>query len=254
MNILALLATLVVGLFMLVGAGIILYKKESKKIVTFSIGMAFSVMAVLLGKELINESLEHLGYEENVLMAVLLFIVFVFIGGYILKYLDKYIPHHHDDHCHDHHHDEKNLYHVGIMALIAIVLHNAIEGMALYGVFESSFNSGVWFSVGIILHNIPLGMAVAGAIYNSTNNIKKTLLLTGLMGASTVLGGLVMYPISELAIGELALGILLSLTTGMILYILIFELLPIVLENKKEKAMMYGLVLGFIVSLIGGGH
>ena len=221
MNILALLATLVVGLFMLLGAGIILYKKDSKKIVTFSIGMAFSVLTVLLGKELIGESLEHLGYEENVFVAILLFLAFVFIGGYILKYLDKYIPHHHDDHCHDHHHDKKNLYHVGIMALIAIILHNAIEGMALYGLFETSFMSGVWFSLGIILHNIPLGMAVAGAIYKSTKSVKKTLLYTGLMGASTLLGGLVMYPISELAIGELAIGILLSLTVGMILYILI---------------------------------
>jgi zinc transporter, ZIP family len=254
MNIFALLATFVVGLFMLVGAGIVFYQKDSKKIVTFSIGMAFSIMLALLGKELIHEATEHLGIEENFMMASLLFVVFVVIGGLILKYLDKYIPHHHEDHCHDHHHDEKNLYHVGIMALVAIVLHNVIEGMALYGVFENSFSAGIWFSIGIILHNIPLGMAVAATIYKSTKDVKKTFLYTGLMGGSTLIGGLVMYPISNLAIGEMAIGILLSLTVGMILYILIFEFLDIVIDKIKEKAMIYGLLIGFLISLIGGGH
>lgn len=254
MNIFALLATLVVGLFMVIGAFIVLNIKDNKKIVTFSIGMAFSIMLVLLGKELIHEAVEHLGIDNNFILAIILFISFALLGGFILKYLDKFIPHHHNDGCHDHGHDKKNLYHIGVIASFAIVLHNIIEGMALYGLFENSFSSGIWFSLGITLHNIPLGMAVAATIYSATKNTKKTLLFVTLIGASTLLGGLIMYPISNLVVGELAIGILLSITVGMIFYILIFEFLHIVIDKYKEKAMIYGLLVGFIISLFGGGH
>ena len=254
MNLIALFATFIVGLFMGIGAIVVIYTKENKNITPFSIGMAFSVMLVLLGKELIHEAQHHLGVEKNFLLGGFLFLIFIFLGGYILKFLDKYIPHHHDDDCHDHHHDKKNLYHVGMMASIAIILHNVIEGMVLYGLFENSLSSGLWFSLGIILHNIPLGMVVASTIYKSTKNKKRTLIYTLLMGSTSLIGGLVMYPISSLAIGELATGIILSITVGMVFYILIFEFLNIVIDKIKEKPMLYGLLLGFAISLIGGSH
>jgi zinc transporter, ZIP family len=255
MNFLALFATLVVGLFMLVGSAIVFITKNNKNIINFSIGMAFSIMVFLLGLELIPESLEHLGFEDNKLIGIILFALFAFIGGYALKYLDKFIPHHHDDHCHDEHKEEHHLYHIGIMTLIAVVLHNIIEGMAIYGVFDNGLEAGLLLSVGIILHNIPLGMAITATLYKANNNIKKTLLLVSTMALASLLGGLLMYPISLTEIGEIAIGILLSITSGMIFYILIFEFLHVVIDNKKDKFMRLGLLVGSLISFIGiGSH
>jgi zinc transporter, ZIP family len=254
MNLLALLLTFVVGLFMLLGSAIVFIAKNNKNITSLSIGTAFSVMVFLLGLEIIPEALEHLGYEDNKITGLLLFIVFTFIGGMILKILDKFIPHHHDDHCHDDHKEESHLYHVGIMTLIAIILHNIIEGMAVYGVFNTSLSSGVMLGLGIILHNIPLGMAVTSTIYKANNSIKKTLILVFIMASSSLVGGLLMYPISLTAIGEISIGILLAITTGMLAYIVLFEFLHIVINKFKDKAMQVGLLIGFIISLFGGGH
>lgn len=254
MNLLALLLTLVVGLFMLLGSLIIFMNKNNKNITTLSIGTAFSVMVFLLGLEIIPEALEHLGFESNKILGLILFVVFTFLGGLALKLLDKHIPHHHDDHCHDHHKEESHLYHVGIMTLIAVVLHNVIEGMAVYGVFNTSLNSGLVLGIGIILHNIPLGMAVTSTIYKANNNVKKTLILVTIMALSSVVGGLLMYPISLTAIGEISIGILLSITTGMLGYIVLFEFLHIIVERYKERTIQLGLLIGFIISLIGGGH
>ena len=45
-------------------------------------------------------------------------------------------------------------------------------------------------------------------------------------------------------------GVLLSITLGMLLFIVVDELLPKVIKNKKNKALISGIITGVIILLI----
>ncbi len=223
--------TFVVGTFILIGSLIIIFTKSNQKIISFSLALAFIVMIGLVFFELIFEAIEHLNNIFYVL-------IFVLIGIFILKILDHFIPYHENTK------EKENLYHIGIVSSIALIIHNIIEGMAIYGVALTNIQTGILMALGVGLHNIPMGMVITGTIYNK--NRKKIFLLLTLLMLSTLIGGLFMAFLSYY-INEFVLGILLAITLGMLLYISIFELLPKVVNNIKNKTTILGMIMGIIV-------
>ncbi len=253
-NIIALILTLIIGLFMLIGSLIIFLTDDNDHIINFAISMAFSIMIFLLGVDLIPEAYSLIG-NSNLIESTTILIILALIGISMLKILDHYIPHHHDDHCDDgHHHDEEmeesHLFHIGLVSTIAIALHNIIEGMAVYGTIISSLQTGFLICIGISLHNIPLGMAITSTLYKANHSVKKTLFYIFLLSISPFLGGLIMWPLGLTAYGNLILTILMGITIGMLIYIIIFELLPTVIETKHLKTTFLGILTGIIIMVI----
>lgn len=248
-NIFALIFTLIIGLFMLLGSLIVFLTDNKDKFVNFAISMSFTIMIFLLALDLIPEAY-HLIANKSPIITSLFLLGLILIGGGILKALDHFIPHHHDDHCHDEHALESHLHHIGLVSTIAIALHNIIEGMAVFGTIASSIQSGFLICVGISFHNIPLGMAITSTIYKSNHSVKKTLLYVFLISISTFVGGLLMLPLSMTSYGSTILMLLLGITIGMLLYIVIFELLPTVVDNKEKKETWYGIIVGIILMLL----
>lgn len=248
MNITALLLTLGVGLFMIVGATIVFVLKNNEKIVSLSISMAFGVMIALVFAELIPETFE-LMENSNRIITVLIVLVFSCLGIVILKGLDLLIPHHEHNHK-DKHGDLENLEHIGLVSSIALVIHNIIEGMALYGTALSSMSLGLMVCIGIGLHNIPMGLVIASTFYKSNKSISKTLFVTTIISLSTFLGGVVMFILNNSVINNFILGMLICITLGMIIYIALFELLPKMLCSKDKKTTILGTSLGILILFI----
>ena len=71
----------------------------------------------------------------------------------------------------DKHELKENLIHIGLVTSVALILHNIIEGMAIYSSVLSDKSLGLAMTIGIGFHNIPLGMVIAGAFYQSNENI-----------------------------------------------------------------------------------
>ena len=160
---LALLTTLLLGVFILIGVLISYFFKKSEKIVLFSIGLAFGVIVMIIFTDLLPEIMECIPLSR-----IYIPIVSVIIGLLILRILDNFVP--------DHENSEKkdNLIHIGVMSSIALGLHNIIEGMSLYLVSLKSITSGLLLCIGIGLHNIPMGLVIATTLINAkyTKNIK----------------------------------------------------------------------------------
>ncbi len=257
MELFALLLTFILGLFILLGTIIVLITKNNEKFVSFSLALAFGVMISLSIFELFPESYEHLEAMGNWRIIILLgCIVF---GIVLLKILDHFIPHHALDEGHHHSKREhiEHLYHIGIVSSVALVLHNIIEGMAIYGTASTSSHLGLLVGLGVGLHNIPMGMIIASTFYKSSENKRKTLIISFLISISTFLGGMIMFFLNGVMKEEIILGILLSITLGMIIYIVLFELLEQILHSKNKKETILGVVSGFVILLIGfmtGGH
>lgn len=240
-----LLLTLFIGTFILGGIFIGIFIKSNKKIIEFSIGMALGVIGALIVLELIPEAYEHLEMSSTV-RTVLMLIITAAIGFLIMNILDKFVPHHHHDnnHKHDDNCQSSHLSHVGILATIALLLHNIIEGMTLYVTASASLSTGYLLCVGIGLHNIPMGIVIAGTLKNKKQLIISSLLLV----FSSFLGGILMYGLNPL--DEFIVGILISLTLGMLMYITVLELLPQIIKSKERKVSILGAIIGIIILTI----
>lgn len=226
--------TLLFGLPILLGTIIILFCKESKRLTEMSISMAFGVLLFLIFLELIPETLEKLDYLS------LLF--FVLMGILLLKGLDHFIPEHH--HSKDKHH----ISHIGFMSALALVLHNIIEGMALYTALTTNLNLGILIGIGVGLHNIPMGMIIGSTLKEAEYSSIKIIITSFGVSISTFIGGIFAYFFQNV-ITNYTLGMMLAITLGMLIYIVFFELLEHMHHQKKENNIL-GIMIGSILFAI----
>ena len=251
MEIKALVVTLIAGLFFLVGYILNKIAKNKKNFLKFSIALAFMIMIGLICFDLLPEVIENVS-EDSLSLRIISFMV-PFIGGILILFLlDKLVPDHHHDHHegeHNHHEHNSNLYHIGLVTSIALVLHNIIEGGAIYITSLTDLKAGLMIALGVGLHNIPLGMEISGALDLSKSKLSKRVTPILLITLSTVFGALIMLVI-KVDFSPLILTILISTTMGMVTYILVFELLKEVLRDIKEKSTIIGLVVGLVITII----
>lgn len=234
-----LIFTFIVGLFFLIGIFLLENSKNKEKLSIFTISLAFVVMLGLLIFDLLPELIE----TKN----IYLFIPMV-IGFLLLVFLDRLIPHHHHEHISDSSCDKKDhnmhLNHIGTLTIIALGIHNMIEGLSLYSVTINNISSGLLMMISISLHNIPLGFSIG----NSLEKQKKNYFLILFLCLSATIGALIIILFGNL--NEIVISNLLSLTFGMLLYILIFELLEEIIKNRKKKETIYGIIIGVMILII----
>lgn len=240
----ALLTTLLLGVFILIGSLIALVVNKKQKIVDFVVGLAFGIIITLIITDLLPEIIETLSLKY-----IYIFIIFTTIGFIVLKLLDNFIPDHEDKKM-TKQDMTNNLVHIGIITSIALVLHNIIEGMAVYSTIITQTQLGLMLTLGIGLHNIPLGMVISSTFYQSNQNLSRTILTIVLVSISTFVGGLIMFFLELTTITNVVLGILLSLTLGMLLFISLDELLPRIKSTKNKKTSYIGLIIGLCIILI----
>lgn len=253
MNFVALLLTLLVGLFILLGSFIGLNYKDNKKFTDFSISIAFGVIISLILFELLPETFEVLNGEIGVVRTIFVIIILSLIGITLLKLLDLFVPHHEHEVHHKHQHSSDkchndHLYHIGIMSSIGVIAHNIIEGMSLYLVSSTSLISGILLCVGIGLHNIPMGLVISSTLTSSNFNKNKILKISLIVSVATFIGGVLMFIIG--GVNGLVEGILLGLTLGMLIYISIFELFHQIYHMKNKKITIAGIVIGVVLLLV----
>lgn len=248
MNYLGLSITFFVGIFILIGTIIGINFKNNKRFIDMSISVAFGVLIALLAVELIpkvlNILIDNLGQGRGILIIVTLAI----LGFIILQQFDLLIPHHeNENHHHKHECCDEHLKHIGIVTSITLILHNIIEGMSLYISTSTDFKMGLVLCIGIGLHNLPMGIIIASTFNNKYKN-KKIIIISLIVSISTILGGLLVYILGIQS--ELIMGLLLSVTLGMLIYIVICELLEQILKIENKHDSYIGVIIGIIILLI----
>ncbi len=241
---LGLITTLLLGIFIIIGSLIAFLIKRKERVVDFSLGLALSVIVMLILTDLLPEIIEHLGVKH-----IYIFIIFTLVGYGFLRLLDHFVPDHEEEHMNTAELKE-NLVHIGLITSLALILHNIIEGMAVYSTVITNASLGIAVTIGIGFHNIPLGMVIAGTFYQSKETLSKTILNVLLVSLSTFAGGLIMFFLNLTSISSIILGTLLSTTLGMLLFISLDELYPRVISSKNKKVTYLGLTIGVIIQLI----
>ncbi len=234
--------TLLVGMFIFFGGLIVFITNNNKKVVNYAISIGFGVLISLIMLELIPESIELLETEYSALTTTLLMFVLIAVGIGVLKLLDLFIPDHDMK-------EDDNMLHIGVMTSVALFIHNVIEGMTVYTSFSSSSKLGIMLALGVALHNIPLGMTVTSFFYK---NKKKGRAIIGnlIVSLSTFIGGIIAYLLRGILFSDIILGIILTITLGMLIYIVLFELLPHIMHSDNKKKTILGILIGVMVLVI----
>ena len=202
--------------------------KNINKIICISLAFASGVMASVSSFSLIPES-------YHLLNNFFIIIFFIVLGIYISKKIDKLFKS-----------IDNKLYKLGIFNAIALMLHNIPEGILTFSAASTNIKLGISLGLSIILHNIPEGISISIPIYYSTKNKTKAWIYTLLAGFSEVLGAIFTYVFLYSFINNLFIGIILSLTTGIMIYISLKELLPNSLNYGYKKTSYISFLLGFI--------
>lgn len=217
--------------------GLIFIKCNSKKVISYSFAFASGVMISVSLFDLIPESFYKLSFYFKIFPNILIVLIFIVFGVIIFMLIDKYIT------------IDNNIYRVGIISMIAIIMHNIPEGIATFIACNIDIKLGITLATSIALHNIPEGIIVALPIYYSTNSFKRAFIYTFMAGFSEFAGSLVALFFLKDYINNLFIGIILSVIAGIMIQVSFYELIPNFIKEKSRRVVGYFMV-GFIIMLI----
>ena len=228
----------IAGLSTLIGAIVILIKKKNinnfiLKTMAFSAGVMLSLSIL----DLLPESMKFLSTNFYKTPAILISLIFLSVGVLISIFIDKKVPT-----------DNNNLYKVGFVSMIAMIIHNIPEGIATFITTNNDITLGISLAIAIALHNIPEGISIALPIYYSTNKKKKAIFYTLISGISEPFGAILAFLF--LKPSNIILGIIFGLISGIMIHISCYELMPSSLKYKNYQSSILYFIIGSIFVII----
>lgn len=218
--------TLLSGLTTLLGSLIIFINiKDKNKVISYSMFFSSGVMLYISVFDLIPASFSYINKIYDFIPSMAIMGVYGLFGGMLVRYFDRNTN------------NDNKLYKIGIISMITLIIHNIPEGIITFVSSSKNISLGLSLSLSIALHNIPEGIAIAIPIYYGENSKKKAFYYTLIAALSEPLGALIGIMFIN-NINDYLFAILLSLTSGIMIYLSIFELYK---EGKiyRKKEILY---------------
>lgn len=241
----AFILSFLAGLSTLIGALVIFFDKhKNSKIIVISLSFAAGVMITVSLSDLIPNCYNMILTSSNSFPKVILTLIFMVIGIIISMLIDKYLPSNNEKS------NNKGLYKIGIISMVAIILHNIPEGIATFITSSNNIKLGITLTIAIALHNIPEGISIAVPIYHSTNSKIKALGYALISGMSEVIGSVLAYLILAPFINDHIMAALYAIIAGIMIHISVYELIPGAYKESTLKSVLKYFILGVFVMII----
>ena len=236
------LISMLAGLSTLIGCLFIYIKpKNVDKFIGISLSFSATIMILISILELIPEGFFYLNNKYGLLYSVLILILMLLIGYLINIFINKKINTT----------SNSNLYKVGILSMIALMIHNLPEGILTFLTSTIDLKLGIKLSLAIMMHNIPEGIAIAVPIYYATNSKYKAIKNTLISGLSEPLGALLAYLFLYRFISDTMISIILLFVAGIMISISINDIFEEA-RNYSNKHTIIGFIIGLIFVLFSG--
>ena len=258
----AFLLTLIAGLATGIGGLVVLFSKATdKRFLSICLSFSAGVMLYVSFADILPEAFEALEYEFADGIGYLIVTLSFFAGIALIALIDKFIPHSDEiaglteDSKEQGNHeifvqkDKTELKRTGIMAAVAIAVHNLPEGMIVFMAAVHDPAMGIAIALAIVLHNIPEGIATAAPIYYSTGSKTRAFLFSFGTGFVQVFGALAAWLLVRNVLDdmEIVFGIAFAAVAGIMVYVAIHQLLPAAQKFGKHHIVMKWLFAGMAV-------
>ena len=240
----ALLVSTIAGLSTMLGAFVIFFKcKEQNvhKFITASLAFSLAIMIGISITDLIPEStyilLSSYGIGKGIIFSFIAFSIGIILIKYLHKLMDKT-------------EQANDLYKLGILNMLALILHNFPEGIATFMSSYKDIELGLKLGLAIAFHNIPEGISIAVPIYYATKSKKNALFKTFLSGIAEPIGAILAYIFLSKYITDTFISIILLLVGGIMITLAIEVIYPKARKYNLNKYLYLGLFVGTILILI----
>ena len=241
----AFILSFLAGISTVIGAFIIFFdKNKNNRVVTVSLSFAAGVMICVSLTDLLPNSFNMILSSSNTFPKLILTLIFMVIGIIISMLIDKYLPSEYENK------DKKGLYKIGIISMVAIILHNIPEGIATFITSTNNLGLGITLTIAIALHNIPEGISIAVPIYHSTGSKLKAIMYALLSGMSEVVGSILAYLFLAPFINDHIMAALYAIIAGIMIHISVYELIPGAYKDSTLKKVLKYFIIGFIIMII----
>ena len=164
---LALLLTLGAGLATGIGSAIAFFARHTnKRLLSFSLGLSGGVMVYVSFMELMPQGIEQLTSVQGERLGEVWGVAAFFVGMLLIGLIDHFVPE--VENPHEAHTLEElqqrpknpRLMRMGLMAALAIAIHNFPEGIATFASAMDNTTLGIAIAAAVAIHNIPEGKRI----------------------------------------------------------------------------------------------
>lgn len=204
-------------------------KNLSKNFLGLIFSLTAGLMLIISVFELIPEAIEVNNMK--------IFLVFFSIGiliTLIINYITSYYT-------------KDNNIKIALLISLGIMLHNFPEGLIMGVGFMAGGNLGIKMSILIAIHDIPEGISVVAPLKYSKVKGTRIMLYAFLTALPALIGALIGILIG--GISNLALGGSLSIASGIMLYVTLFEMIPKSREMCGIKTCTLGIIIGALMGI-----
>ncbi len=211
-----------------VGAAVLFMKRDwSNRSLSVFLGLASGVMVAVVVLDMLPSAL--LSNYRSALWGTVL-------GGAVIWFCDAWLGQRMKG--------PETLLGLGYLIMLGIAMHDLPEGMAIAMGGELKVRTGMVIALAIAVHNVPEGMAIAAPLLMGGQRRLRILMETAAIGLITPLGT---------GIGKLSLAVvpqllpwLLGFASGIMLYLVIFQLWPQA-ATKGPRSRWSGFIAGLVI-------
>lgn len=224
--------SLIAGACTALGAVLLFLKKRwSNRSLAFFLGLASGVMVAVVSFDMLPSALLYAEYMKTFFGIALGILIMVLLNSVVFDGINS----------------AQSMLGLGYLIMLGIALHDLPEGMAIAFGEEMKARTGMVIAMGIGIHNIPEGMAMAAPLIMGGMKKGSILLKISLIGLITPLGTILGQYL--VAIMPDLLPMMLGLASGVMLYLVIFQLWPQA-GSKHKQVRWWGLGLGMVIILL----
>lgn len=229
---------------MIGGFSVFTAKESNPRMLAFGLAFAGGAMVYISLVEIFWKSLSSFSEVLPDKVAYTDATLAFFAGVVLLVVIDRLIPNPHNRLTTPHNEDKTHLKRVGLLAALAITVHNFPEGMATFFAALEDPVLGSSLAFAIAVHNIPEGVSIAIPVYYATGDKKLTLLACGISAIAEPVGALVGYLILAPFLSPYVFGAVFGIIAGAMVFLAMDELLPTAKRYASGHDAVYGMVIG----------
>jgi ZIP family zinc transporter len=218
----------------------VLGKRVSPTLLDSGLGFSAGIMIVASFTSLLLPAIDIGGIVPTLMGFI--------IGAFAIYLIENLLPHEHLVKGYEGPEHFKHRVKAIWMTVIAIVIHNFPEGLAVGASVVYDLRTGIMTAIAIGIQDIPEGLAVTLPLILMGKRVRKVLLIGFLSGASEPIMALI--PVLITAYSFTLLPYVLGFGAGAMVYVISHEVIPESHRHGNENLATLGLLIGFIIMLI----